>query len=219
MTKRFLLVAGNIGAGKTTLTGRVATRLGWDAGYETVSTNPFLADFYEDMKQWSFHLQVYFLGDRAAQHRKLADQPRSAIIDRSIYEDAHIFARALHAMDNMTDREFFAYRRVYEQVVDSLPVPDLLLYLEASVPVLLDRIQSRGREIESGISADYLSLLNTYYHEWLSGFDMCPVLTVPADNLNFVTNDGHIAIIIDRIQQKLAGKDTVVFPPELQNGE
>ncbi len=215
MAKRFLLIAGNIGAGKTTLADRLATRLGWEAGYESVASNPFLADFYKDMRQWSFHLQVYFLGDRAEQHRRLASLPKSAIIDRSIYEDAHIFARALLALGNISEREFMAYRRVYEIVMEGLPVPDLLLYLDASVPVLMDRIHNRGRDIESGITADYLGLLDTFYKEWLSGFDLCPVLTIPAEDLNFVTNEKHIAIIIDRIEQKLAGKDVVVFPNNL----
>ncbi len=212
MKTHFVLVAGNIGAGKTTLTDRLAGRLGWQAAYETVSTNPFLADFYRDMKQWSFHLQVYFLGDRAEQHRRLASLGRSAIIDRSIYEDAHIFARALFDLGNMSEPEYLAYRRVYDLVVGGLPAPDLLLYLDASVPVLVERIRSRGREIESGISADYLALLDSFYREWIAAFDLCPVLTIPADNLNFVTNEEHIAIIIDRIQQKLAGREQVVFP-------
>lgn len=215
MPKRFLLVAGNIGAGKTTLAERLSTRLGWEAGFETVSTNPFLPDFYADMRTWSFHLQVYFLGDRAEQHRRLAALPKSAIIDRSIYEDAHIFVRALHALGNMSEREVLAYRRVYDLVVEGLPRPDLLLFLDAPVPVLMDRIHSRGRAIESGITAEYLSLLDSYYREWIAGFDLCPVLTVPADNLNFVTNEKHIAIIIDRIEQKLAGKEEVVFPSDL----
>lgn len=217
MTKHLLLVAGNIGAGKTTLTERLATRLGWEAGYETVTTNPFLSDFYADMRQWAFHLQVYFLGDRADAHRQMAAAPRSAIIDRSIYEDGHIFARALYSMGNMTERDYLAYRRVYDLVVDALPRPDLLLYLNASVPTLMERIRLRARDMESSISEDYLSLLATYYEEWIAGFDWCPVLTIPADNLNFVTNEKHISIIIDRIQQKLSGKEQVVFPEDLQN--
>jgi deoxyadenosine/deoxycytidine kinase len=225
MPKRFLLVAGNIGAGKTTITDRLATRMtrrtsggpGWVAGYETVSTNPFLPDFYADMGRWSFHLQVYFLGDRADQHRRLASLPESAIIDRSIYEDAEIFSRALLSLGNMTEREYTAYRRIYDLVIGSLPAPDLLLFLDASVPVLMERIHSRGREIESGITAEYLSLLERFYHEWVAGFDICPVLTIPADNLNFVTNEKHIAIIIDRIEQKLAGKEQVIFPDDLHN--
>lgn len=212
MAKHFLLVAGNIGAGKTTLTEQLAARLGWESGFETVASNPFLPDFYRDMQKWSFHLQVYFLGDRAEQHRRLGKLRRSAIIDRSIYEDAHIFARALTTMGNMTEREYDAYHRVYELVIDGLPRPDLLLYLEASVPVLIQRIRARARDIETGISGDYLELLNELYRDWIAGFDQCPVLTIPADNLNFVTNEEHIAVIIDRIQQKLAGKEQVVFP-------
>lgn len=217
MTKHLLLVAGNIGAGKTTITERIAARLGWEAAYETVSTNPFLPDFYADMRQWSFHLQVYFLGDRAEMHRRMASMANSAIVDRSIYEDAHIFARALYNMGNMTERDYLAYRRVYDLVVESLPRPSLLIYLDASVPVLLERIRQRARDIETGITAEYLTLLSGLYDEWLADFDWCPVLTVPAENLNFVTNEQHISIIIDRIQQKLAGKEQVVFPAELQN--
>jgi len=215
LKKHFVLVAGNIGAGKTTLTDRLVARLGWDGGYESVTANPFLADFYKDMQQWSFHLQVYFLGDRADQHARLAQQKKSSIVDRSIYEDAHIFARALLELGNMSEREYLAYRRIYDRVTESLPAPDLLLYLDASVPVLIDRIHIRGREIESGITADYLSLLASYYQEWMAEFDLCPVLTIPTDNLNFVTNEDHISIIIDRIQQKLAGKEKVVFPSDL----
>lgn len=215
MKKHFVLVAGNIGAGKTTLTDRLAARLGWDGGYESVAANPFLADFYSDMRQWSFHLQIYFLGDRADQHARLSEQKESSIIDRSIYEDAHIFARALLELGNMSEREYLSYRRIYDRVVGSLPAPDLLLYLDASVPVLMDRIHARGREIETGITAEYLSLLASYYHEWMAGFDLCPVLTIPADNLNFVTNEEHITIILDRIKQKLAGKEQVVFPADL----
>ncbi len=212
MVKRLILVAGNIGSGKTSLTERIGARLGWRTAYESVTDNPYLPDFYRDMRAWSFHLQIYFLGHRAQQHLDMWNDPRSAIIDRSIYEDAHIFARALYASGNMSEREYLAYRRVYDLVVATLPVPDLLLYLEASVPVLMDRIRNRGRDIESSITADYLSLLDSYYKEWIAGFDLCPVLTIPADNLNFVTNERHISIIIDRIEQKLAGKDQVVFP-------
>lgn len=212
MTKRFLLVAGNIGAGKTTLTDRLATRLGWEGGYESVEKNPFLGDFYADMRQWAFHLQIYFLGDRAEQHRKLAVSPRSVIIDRSIYEDAHIFARAALHLGNVAEREYMAYRRLYDIVVGQLPAPDLLLYLDASVETLMERIHGRARDIETGITADYLGLLDSYYNDWLAGFDLCPVLTIPADDLNFVNNERHISIIIDRINEKLAGKDEVVFP-------
>jgi len=211
MTKRFVLVAGNIGVGKTSLTDRLAARLGWQAAYESVSDNPYLADFYADMRGWSFHLQVYFLGHRAEQHRLMGLSPASAVCDRSIYEDAHIFARALYKLGNMTERDYLAYRRLYQIVVDQLTAPDLLLYLDASVQTLLARIRGRDRAIETGIGADYLGLLNGFYAEWLTDFDLCPVLTIPADRLDFVRYPHHLDVIVERIQQKLAGKDVVVF--------
>jgi deoxyadenosine/deoxycytidine kinase len=211
MAKRFLLVAGNIGVGKTSLTDRLATRLGWGAGYESVADNPYLADFYAEMRAWSFHLQIYFLGHRADQHRRLAFSPTSAICDRSIYEDAYIFARALYQMGNMSERDYLAYRRLFQMVVDQLPAPDLLLYLNASVDTLLARIRGRSRQIESGITAEYLDLLNGFYADWMRDFDLCPVLTIPADRLDFVKQPRHLDIIVDRIQQKLAGKEVVVF--------
>ena len=211
MPKRFLLVAGNIGAGKTSLTDRLAARLGWQSAYESVADNPYLADFYADMRTWSFHLQMYFLGHRAEQHRRVALSPLSAVCDRSIYEDAYIFARALYQMGNMTERDYLAYRRLYQVVVEQLPVPDLLLYLEASVETLLTRIRGRDRAIETGITADYLGLLNSFYGDWLADFDLCPVLTIPADRLDFVRQTGHLDVIVERIQQKLSGKEVVVF--------
>lgn len=211
MTKRFVLVAGNIGVGKTSLTDRLSARLGWQAAYESVSDNPYLPDFYADMQSWSFHLQIYFLGHRAEQHRRLASSPVSAICDRSIYEDAHIFARALYKLGNMSERDYLAYRRLYQVVVDQLAVPDLLLYLDASVETLLDRIRGRDRAIESGITADYLGLLRSFYAEWMSDLDLCPVLTIPADRLDFVRYPHHLDVIVEWIQQKLAGKDVVVF--------
>ncbi|NIV30971.1 MAG: deoxynucleoside kinase [Anaerolineae bacterium] len=212
MTKRLALVAGNIASGKTSLTERLGARLGWQTAYESVADNPYLADFYEDMGQWSFHLQVFFLGHRAEQHLELAGHPRSAIADRSIYEDAHIFARALYHMGNLSERDYQAYRQVYDMVVANLPRPDLLLYLKAPVPVLLERIGSRGRAIEHGITADYLSLLETFYAEWLQGFDLCPVLTIRTDDLDFVHRVEHLDIVVQRIQDRLAGKEEVIFP-------
>jgi deoxyadenosine/deoxycytidine kinase len=214
MTKRFVLVAGNIGVGKTSLTERLGARLGWRTAFESVADNPYLAEFYGDMRRWSFHLQVFFLGHRAQQHLELANHARSAIADRSIYEDAHIFARALHHLGNMTERDYHAYRRVYDQVVAALPRPDLLLYLRAPVSELLARIRRRGRAIESGITADYLSLLDSFYAEWMQIFDLCPVLTVPTDDLDFVHKPRHLDIVVGRIQDKLAGKEEVIFPAD-----
>lgn len=211
MTKRLILVAGNIGTGKTSITERVGERLGWETSYESVSDNPYLPDFYGDMKKWAYHLQVFFLGHRAEQHLALANSPRSAIADRSIYEDAYIFARALHHMNNLDERDYQSYRTLFNLVVKNLPRPDLLLYLEAPVPVLLDRIHQRGRQMESGISSEYLALLEVFYHEWLDTFDLCPVLTIHSADLNFVKNPHHLDIVVQRIEDKLSGKEVVYF--------
>jgi deoxyadenosine/deoxycytidine kinase len=211
MTKRLALVAGNIASGKTSLTERLGARLGWRTGYESVADNPYLADFYDDMGHWSFHLQVFFLGHRAQQHRELAQAPESAIADRSIYEDAHIFARALFHLGHLTERDYQAYRNVFDLVVAGLPRPDLLVHLEAPVPVLMDRIGRRGRAIEAGITADYLSLLDTFYREWLEGFDLCPVLTIRTHDLDFVHQPEHLNVVVKRIQDRLAGREELVF--------
>ncbi|MDH3944502.1 MAG: deoxynucleoside kinase [Anaerolineae bacterium] len=212
MTKRLILVAGNIGAGKTSLTERLGERLGWRTGYESVADNPYLSDFYADMSEWSFHLQVFFLGHRAEQHLMAAEASESAIMDRSIYEDFHIFSRALRASEQMNDRDYDAYRRVYELVTQRLPAPDLLLYLRAPVEVLMERIQARGREMEKGITGEYLGLLDSYYRDWVASVDICPVLTIPSDDLDFVNKASHLDIVIERINHTLAGKDEVVFP-------
>lgn len=212
MQNRLILVAGNIGAGKTSLTERLGARLGWETAYESVADNPFMADFYGDMTRWSFHLQVFFLGHRAEQHIRLAKNPTSAIIDRSIYEDAYIFARALHHLGHLSERDYGAYRRVFDLVTANLPRPDLMLYLRAPAPVLLERIRARGRETEKGITVDYLSLLDSFYDEWMEIFDLCPVLTIPSEDLDFVNKPRHLDIVVERIQEKLAGKEDVIFP-------
>lgn len=216
MAKRFVLVAGNIGSGKTSLTERIGARLGWRTAFESVADNPYLAEFYANMHQWSFHLQVFFLGHRAKQHRELAQSPESAIADRSIYEDAHIFARALHHMGNLNERDYWSYRTVFDLVVEGLPRPDLLLYLRAPVDVLLERIRRRGREMELAISEEYLTLLDGFYEEWIEIFDLCPVLTIRTDDLDFVNRAGHLEIVVERIRERLAGKEDVVFPGQRQ---
>ncbi|HNB53614.1 MAG TPA: deoxynucleoside kinase [Anaerolineales bacterium] len=211
MTKRLILVAGNIGAGKTSITQRLGEKLTWVTGYESVADNPYLPDFYADMRAWSFHLQIFFLGHRAEQHLDMALNPQSAIIDRSIYEDYYIFARALHQMGNVNERDYDAYRRLYTLIVNSLPRPDLLIYLKAPVPILLERIHRRARNIETGITAEYLSLLDGYYDDWLSSFDLCPVLTIRSDDLDFVNKPQHLSIVIQHIQEKLAGKEELIL--------
>ncbi len=211
MAKHLVLVAGNIGVGKTSLTERVGQRLGWRTAYESVGDNPYLADFYADMTRWAFHLQVFFLGHRAEQHLELARSPQSAIVDRSIYEDAYIFARALHHMGHLNEQDYHTYRRVFHLVVDHLPPPDLLIYLKAPVSVLMERIRRRGREMEKTITADYLAMLDSFYEDWLGSFDLCPVLTIRSDNLDFVAKPEHLDIVVQKIQDKLSGREELVL--------
>ncbi len=211
MAKHLILVAGNIGSGKTSLTERIGSRLGWRTAYESVADNPYLPDFYANMAAWSFHLQVFFLGHRAEQHLEMADDPRSAIIDRSIYEDAFIFARALHDMGNITERDYLTYQKTFAMIVRNLPKPALLVYLNAPVDVLMDRIRRRGRGMESGISSDYLQRLDLYYTDWLQNFDICPVLTIKTDDMDFVHKPKHLNLVVERIQEKLTGKEEMVF--------
>jgi len=211
MAKKFVLVAGNIGSGKTSLTERIGERLKWPTAYESVVDNPYLPDFYKNMKEWAFHLQVYFLGHRAQQHLDMYNDPRPAIIDRSIYEDAFIFCRALHHLGNLNEVDYQTYMSVYNLLIPTLPVPSMLIFLRCPVEVLLTRIQQRARDIESGVSADYLRLLESYYDEWIKTFDLCPVLTIRTDDLDFVHKNKHMDVVLERIQNKLAGKEEVVF--------
>mgnify|MGYP000852401623 FL=1 len=210
-SKKFVLMAGNIGSGKTSLTRLIGEKLGWQSAYESVADNPYLADFYKDMRQWSFHLQVYFLGSRAAQHLELTHSPRSVIIDRSIYEDARIFARALNTMGNLPDREYQAYLRLYDLIVNTLPKPDLLIFLRAPVNVLLKRIRIRARSIEDSIDLDYLALLERYYDEWIDRFDLCPVLTIESDAVDFVNKPEQLELVSQRMLDRLAGTEKLVL--------
>ena len=207
MAKKLVVVAGNIGSGKTSLAERIGSRLGWRTDYESVADNPYLPDFYGDMRAWSFHLQIYFLGHRAEQYLQASRDPRSAILDRSIYEDAYIFSRALHHMGNLGERDYLAYRHLFDLVVANLPSPNLLVYLKCPVTVLMERIRRRARNMETGISADYLSLLESFYDEWLRAFDLCPVLTIRTDDLDYVHQPLALQVVVERIQEKLGGKE------------
>lgn len=212
MTKRFIAIAGNIGVGKSTLTGLLSQRLGWEPFYEAVEDNPYLADFYQDMTRYAFHSQIFFLSRRLRHHRRLLDHPNSVIQDRSVYEDAEIFARALYEQGHIMARDYRTYRELYEVLVQFLPPPDLIVYLRGSVQTLQKRIAQRGRVYEQSITADYLQQLNQLYASWMEEFTLCPVLTVPADELDFVHNGVHLNLIIHKIEEKLSGKEEVVFP-------
>ncbi len=211
MPKHLILVAGNIGSGKTSLTERIGKHLDWLTAYESVADNPYLPDFYRNMKKWSFHLQIYFLGHRARQHLQMAKHAQSAIIDRSIYEDAFIFCRALNHLGNLSDLDYQTYMGVFDLLISTLPAPSMLIYLRCPVDVLMARIRQRGREIESNIESDYLSLLESYYDDWMNHFDICPVLTIRTDDLDFVHKAHHMKTVMQRIQDKLSGRDEVVF--------
>jgi deoxyadenosine/deoxycytidine kinase len=212
--KRFVAVAGNVGVGKSTLTRLLAQKMGWEPFFEAVDENPYLADFYRDMRTWSFHSQIFFLTRRLRHHRQLMDYPNSVVQDRSVYEDAEIFARNLFNQGNMDPRDFASYRDLYEVLTEFLQPPDVVVYLRASVTTLANRIHQRGRDYERNISPDYLEQLNQLYEEWIDGFALSPVLIVPADKLDFVAYPSHLDLIVQKINEKLSGKDEVFFLAE-----
>jgi deoxyadenosine/deoxycytidine kinase len=212
--KRFIAVAGNIGVGKSTLVGLLSKRLGWSPFYEPVGENPYLADFYADMTAWAFHSQIFFLTRRLSAHRALLDHPSSAIQDRSVYEDAEVFAYNLFLQGNMAERDYHSYRELYRVLAQFLPPPDLVVYLRASVDTLSERIALRGRDYERQIEPEYLRRLNELYETWIENFTLCPVLTVPSDDLDYVAHDSHLDLIVEKIMEKIAGKDEVVFGEE-----
>jgi deoxyadenosine/deoxycytidine kinase len=211
MMKKFVAVAGNIGVGKSSLVELLSDRLGWQPFYEPVGDNPYLADFYRDMRAWSFQSQVFFLTRRLRAHRQLLDHPTSAIQDRSVYEDAEIFAYNLHLQGHMAERDYQTYRELYQVLTQFLPPPDLVVFLRASVETLQRRIAMRGRDYEQQIEPQYLSRLNDLYASWIKHFTLCPVLTVPADDLDYVAHNSHLDLIVSKIRGKLAGKEEVVF--------
>ncbi len=214
MKKRFIAVAGNIGVGKSTLVEMLCQKLGWEPFYEPVAENPYLADFYRDMQTWAFHSQVFFLAHRLKIHSRLAQHPSSVIQDRSVYEDAEIFAQNLYLQGHIHPRDYQTYRSLYQSVLEFLPPPDLVIYLRASVETLQGRIARRGRDYERNISVDYLRQLNRLYESWIENFTLCPVLTVPADRLDYVAHPGHLQLIARKVEEKLTGKEEVVFAPD-----
>ena len=209
--KKFVAVAGNIGVGKSTLVAMLCEHLKWQPFYEPVAENPYLIDFYRDMRTWAFHSQIFFLTHRLRAHRQLLDHPTSAIQDRSVYEDAEVFACNLYQQGLIDERDYGAYRELYQVLTEFLPPPDLVIYLRASVPTLIDRIKHRGREYERQITPEYLSQLNQLYEAWISRFSLCPVLTIPADDLDYVAYPSHLDLIVRKVQDKLMGKEEVIF--------
>ncbi|MCF6213980.1 MAG: deoxynucleoside kinase [Flavobacteriaceae bacterium] len=198
-------IAGNIGAGKTTLTRLLAKHYNWNAHYESVEENPYLDDFYGEMERWSFNLQVYFLNSRFRQILDIREGKKSIIQDRTIYEDANIFAPNLHAMGLMANRDFSNYSSLFELMERLVEPPDLLIYLRASISTLVDQIHKRGRDYENSISIDYLSRLNERYEAWISTYTKGKLLIVNVDNLDFVDSPEDLGKIVDRIDAQING--------------
>ena len=200
-----IAIAGNIGSGKTTLTGLLAKQMGWKALYESVDDNPYLDSFYEDMKRWSFNLQVYFLNSRFRQVVDIRKSNKTIIQDRTIYEDAYIFAPNLHSMSLMTSRDFDNYLSLFELMSSFIEPPDLLIYLRASVPTLVNQIQKRGRDYEETIRIDYLKKLNERYEEWINTYTIGKLLIVDVDNTDFTENPEDLGNVIEKINAEIHG--------------
>ncbi|MDO4763817.1 MAG: deoxynucleoside kinase [Flavobacteriaceae bacterium] len=200
-----IAVTGNIGAGKTTLTNMLAKHYGWEAQFEDVDHNPYLDDFYQDMSKWSFALQIYFLGSRFRQVKEIRESGKNIIQDRTIYEDAHIFAENLNEMNLLSERDYQNYRSLFNLMKSFVSAPDLLIYLKADISTLTRQIAKRGRDYEVGISIDYLSRLNKKYESWINGYNEGKLLIIDVDNLDFVERKEDFGYILERIDAELNG--------------
>lgn len=201
---KFVAIAGNIGAGKSSLTGLLAKHFNWNAFYESVDNNPYLADFYDDMRRWSFNLQIYFLSSRFRHQKNMLEKEGSIIQDRTIYEDVEIFAKNLHEMGLMSDRDFNNYEALFEEMTQFLQPPDLLIYLRAQVPTLVRQIQQRGRDYENTIRIEYLERLNRLYEDWIDRYEH-EKLIIDTDDLDFVNDQEDLGRVIELIEQRMFG--------------
>ena len=200
-----IAVAGNIGSGKTTLTELLAKHYNWEAHYEEVDENPYLNDFYDDMQRWSFNLQIYFLKSRFNQIMEIRKSGKNVIQDRTIYEDAMIFAPNLYDMELMSERDFKNYNNLFELMGSMVQAPDLLIYLRSSVPTLVNNIQKRGRNYEETIRLDYLKNLNTRYENWIKNYSRGKLLIIDAENLDFLENPEDLNGIVDKVEAQIHG--------------
>lgn len=200
-----IAIAGNIGAGKTTLTKLLAKNFNWKAQFEAVDNNPYLDDFYNDMGKWSFNLQIYFLGSRFSQVKEIRESGENIIQDRTIHEDAHIFASNLHDMGLLQTRDYENYLTVFNLMNSFVQAPDLLIYLRASIPTLVKQIQQRGRDYESSISIEYLNRLNEKYESWVKSYDEGKLLIINVDDLDFVNNPEDLSYVYDKVDAEVNG--------------
>lgn len=200
-----IAVSGNIGSGKTTLTEKLAKHFGWKAEFEAVENNPYLADFYEDMERWSFHLQVYFLNSRFNQIQKIRESRLSIIQDRTIYEDAYIFAANLQKSKLISERDYQNYLNLFNSMIQYVEAPDLLIYLRADIPKLVGQIEKRGRDYENSIRIDYLKNLNVHYEDWIATYDKGKLLVIDVNNMDFVANPEDFSEIVSKIDREING--------------
>ncbi|MCG8385632.1 MAG: deoxynucleoside kinase [Cytophagales bacterium] len=198
-------ICGNIGSGKTTLAKLIAKHYGWYAELESVENNPYLADFYEDMKRWAFHLQIYFLNSRFNQIKRIRESDVSTVQDRTIYEDAYIFAANLHKSSFLNDRDYASYLTLFESMIQYVEPPDLLVYLKADIPRLVSQIEKRGRSYENAIRLDYLKNLNQHYSEWIQTYKEGKLLIIDMNQLDFVNNQEHLSYVMQRIDAEIHG--------------
>lgn len=204
-----IAIVGNVGAGKTTLTKLLANHLGYEPMFELVDENPYLEDFYNDMKRWSFNLQIYFLNSRFKQVMEIQNSHNHIVQDRTIYEDAYVFAENLHEMDLMDSRDYENYLSIFDSIMASVKAPDLLIYLRASVPTLVDHICRRGREYEVGIRTDYLSKLNEKYDHWINQYKQGKLLILDKDHLDFTNRSDDMNDIIQKVEKEIFSVDQV----------
>ncbi|MBM3168709.1 MAG: deoxynucleoside kinase [Algoriphagus sp.] len=200
-----LAVSGNIGSGKTTLTEKLAKHYGWKAEFEAVDDNPYLPDFYEDMKRWAFHLQVYFLNSRFNQLKKIQASSTPTIQDRTIYEDAYIFAANLYKSKLLNERDYANYTNLFHSMISHVNAPDLLIYLKADIPKLVGQIEKRGRSYETAMRIDYLKNLNAHYEEWISNYKEGKLLIIDVNELDFVERAGDFSFIVEKIEREMFG--------------
>lgn len=202
---KYVAIAGNIGAGKTTLCTQLGKTFGWEVHYESIDDNPYLIDFYEDMRRWSFNLQIFFLHKRYQQILKILAGEKTVVQDRTIYEDAHIFAPNLHDMGLMSSRDFNNYKDLFTIMSSQVQPPDLLIYLRAGIPTLVDHIQLRGRDYEGSISLDYLRRLNERYETWISGYREGPLLVINSDEVDFAQNQEDLGKVVSMVDREING--------------
>ncbi len=200
---RHIAISGNIGSGKTTLAEKLARHYGWTPLYESVDKNPYLRDFYHDMQRWAFHLQIYFLNSRFRQVNEIRNSTKTTVQDRTIYEDAYIFAANLHASGYINDRDYNNYLEIFNSMISFVPPPDLLIYLRSDIPKLVRQIQKRGRDFEYAMRLDYLKNLNEYYEKWISSYKLGRLLIINANDLDFVERVEDFAFIVNRIDLEL----------------